>query len=139
MLSILPYSYTENAAIHDKMSKKYIKDAFEIFKIEFEKKHEMKVFKKGITNMEVAARDSWRVYVNCFVKFFKCVVINEYLFQSMTLQQRDPYVDLAKQAAPIQNNTPKVDDPIQSQRLADAKNNRIVKEIVRQSVQSKSK
>lgn len=57
----------------------------------------------------------------------------------MTLQQRDPYVDLAKQAAPIQNNTPKVDDPIQSQRLADAKNNKIVKEIVRQSVQSNSK
>lgn len=55
----------------------------------------------------------------------------------MTLQQRDPYEDLAKQAAPIQKKP--VDKDLLSQSLIDAENKKIVKEIVRQSVLSSSK
>lgn len=53
----------------------------------------------------------------------------------MTLQQRDPFEDLAKQAAPVVKQPTKVDEKVS----IEAQNNKIVTEIVRRSIRSSSK
>ncbi|XP_037038857.1 protein maelstrom homolog [Bradysia coprophila] len=95
------------------MSKQCTKDAFYFYKLRFEKENKGKVFSKGITNIEVAARESWR---------------------SMTLQKRDPYEVLAKEAASTQKTGPKVDKTVMSESLIESENNKIVNEMVRRSV-----
>lgn len=52
------------------MIKNRSKNAFSFYKLQFEKANKGKIFNKGITDVTVAALDSWRVNGNLSLMFF---------------------------------------------------------------------
>lgn len=119
-------------------TKKCPKNGFYFYKMKFEKENKGETFNKGVRDIELAALDSWKVSIARVFCVFFLKNVRFFLYKRMTLQQRDPFEEQAKneakKTAPKARTPKTIDKYLLSKKIASEKAIKSFNEFLSQSV-----